>query len=72
VLIVVGDLHELAQVPHQKHDHEGQPVGTMHCKSALDSWVYEVWFPDGRTKELATNAIVKALYTQCDPGGRWE
>ncbi|KAL7475810.1 LOW QUALITY PROTEIN: hypothetical protein ACHAW6_001710, partial [Cyclotella cf. meneghiniana] len=33
----------------------------------MDTFVNEVHFPDGRTKELAANTIAKALYAQCDP-----
>jgi len=45
-------------------------VGTVHCQTALDSHVYEVWLMDGRTKELAMNAIAVALYAQYDPVGK--
>jgi hypothetical protein len=31
--------------------------------------VYEVQFPDGRTKEVAANVIAQVLYSQCDPNG---
>ncbi|KAL7465994.1 hypothetical protein ACHAW6_000395 [Cyclotella cf. meneghiniana] len=35
----------------------------------MDTRVYEVRFPDGRTKELAANTIAEALYAQCNPDG---
>ncbi len=44
-------------------------MGTVHHNPALDSCVYEVWFPDGRTKELAANVIAEAVYAQCDAHG---
>jgi hypothetical protein len=28
--------------------------------------MYEVYFPDGRTEELATNVIAEGVYAQCD------
>jgi DUF917 family protein len=31
--------------------------------------VYEVHFPDGQMKALATNAIAEAVHTQCDKDG---
>ncbi len=45
------------------------PVGTAHKQPAIDTRVYEVRFPDGRTEELAANTITAALYAQCDPDG---
>ncbi|KAL7474119.1 hypothetical protein ACHAW6_000113 [Cyclotella cf. meneghiniana] len=35
----------------------------------MDTCVYEVCFPDGRTEELVANTIAAALYTQCNPDG---
>ncbi|KAL7476658.1 hypothetical protein ACHAW6_002507 [Cyclotella cf. meneghiniana] len=35
----------------------------------MDTCVYQVCFPDGRTEELATNTIAEALYAQCNPDG---
>ena len=69
VLLPVGDRHELARVLCRKHDSNGLPVGTAHKQPAMDTRVYEVRFPDGRTEELAANAITEALYAQCDPDG---
>ncbi len=67
VLLPVGDRHELARVLRRKRDSNGVPVGIAHKQPALDTRVYEVRFPDGRTEELADNAIAEALYAQCDP-----
>ena len=44
-------------------------MGIAHTQPAMNTRVYEVHFPDGRTKELAANAIAEALYAQCDPDG---
>jgi hypothetical protein len=66
VLLPVGNSQELARVLRRKHDVDGKVVGTAHHNPALDSWVYEVCFPDGRTKELAANVIAEAIYAQCD------
>ena len=60
VLLPVGDQHELARVLHRKRDLNGVPVGIAHKQPALDTCVYEVCFPDGRTKELAAYAIAEA------------
>ncbi|KAL7474132.1 hypothetical protein ACHAW6_000125 [Cyclotella cf. meneghiniana] len=45
------------------------PIGTVHKQAAMDTYVYEVRFLDGQTKELAGNTITKALYAQCNPDG---
>ncbi|KAL7484748.1 hypothetical protein ACHAW6_010362 [Cyclotella cf. meneghiniana] len=35
----------------------------------MDTCVYEVCFPDGNTKKLATNTIAEVLYVLCNPDG---
>ena len=45
------------------------PVSIAHKQPVLDTRVYEVRFPDGRTKDLAANAIAEALYAQCNSDG---
>jgi hypothetical protein len=47
----------------------GNPIGDAHHNPVLDTRVYEVQFPDGRTEEVAANVIAQALYSQCDPDG---
>ncbi len=69
VLLPLGDRHELARVLHRKHDSNGMLVGTAHKQPAMGTCVYDVRFPDGGTKELATNTITEALYAQCNPDG---
>jgi hypothetical protein len=69
VLLTVGNSHELARVVHQKSDANSVLVVTAHKQPALDSWSYEVCFPDGCSKELAANVIAEMLYAQCDEDG---
>ncbi|KAL7474533.1 LOW QUALITY PROTEIN: hypothetical protein ACHAW6_000501, partial [Cyclotella cf. meneghiniana] len=52
-----------------KCDSNGVLVDIVHKQPAIDTCVYEVPFPDGCTKDLATNTIAEALYAQCDPDG---
>ena len=66
VLLPVGNSQELARVLHRKRDADGKVMGTTHHNPALDTHVYEVRFPDGRTEELAANVIAEAVYAQCD------
>ena len=64
VLLPVGNSQELARVLRRKRDADGKVMGTTHHNLALDSHVYEVRFPDGRTEELAANVIAEAVYAQ--------
>eukprot|EP00804_Cyclotella_cryptica_P026575 CCRYP_014011-RA/>CCRYP_014011-RA protein AED:0.14 eAED:0.14 QI:0/0/0/1/0/0.25/4/0/793 len=65
----LGPSINVARVLHQKRDADGKAVGTTHHNPALVTRVYEVWFPDGRTEELAANVITEAVYAQCDADG---
>jgi hypothetical protein len=69
VLLPVGNSQELARVLRRKRDANGQVVGSAHPNPELDSRVYQVHFPDGRTEELAANVIAEAVYAQCDADG---
>eukprot|EP00804_Cyclotella_cryptica_P025829 CCRYP_002699-RA/>CCRYP_002699-RA protein AED:0.25 eAED:0.20 QI:0/-1/0/1/-1/1/1/0/678 len=69
VLLPVGNSQELARVLCRKRDADGKVVGMAHHNPALDTCVYEVRFPDGRTEELAANFIAEAVYAQCDADG---
>jgi hypothetical protein len=57
------------RVLRQKRDQEGNPVGSARRNPALDTHVYEVSFPDGRTVKLAAKVIAEVIYAQCDAGG---
>ena len=69
VLLPVGNSQELARILCWKRDADGKVMGTAHHNPALDTHVYEVQFPDGRTEELAANIIAEAVYAQCDANG---
>jgi hypothetical protein len=69
VLLPVGNSQELARVLRRKRDAKGNLMGAPHHNPALDSCVYEVRFPNGRTEELAANVIAEAVYAQCDADG---
>jgi hypothetical protein len=69
VLLPVGNSQELVRVLHRKRDADGKVIGTAHHNPTLDSRIYEVPFPDGRTEELAANVIAEAIYAQCDADG---
>ena len=69
MLLPVGNSQELARVLRRKQDVDGKVMWTAHHNPALDSRVYEVRFPNGRTEELAANVIAEAVYAQCDADG---
>eukprot|EP00804_Cyclotella_cryptica_P018964 CCRYP_006472-RA/>CCRYP_006472-RA protein AED:0.42 eAED:0.47 QI:0/-1/0/1/-1/1/1/0/213 len=69
VLLPVGNSQELGRVLRWKQDADGKVVGAVNHNPALDTRVYEVRFPDGRTEELAANVIAEAVYAQCDADG---
>eukprot|EP00804_Cyclotella_cryptica_P004599 CCRYP_006925-RA/>CCRYP_006925-RA protein AED:0.38 eAED:0.38 QI:0/0/0/1/1/1/2/0/264 len=64
-----GAARKLTRVLRRKRDPDGSLVGTAHANPALDTRIYEVRFPDGRTEELAANVIAEAVYAQCDADG---
>ena len=66
VLLPIGNAQEPARVLRCKCNLDGKPVGSAHANPALNTHVYEVGFPDGRTEELAANVIADAVYAQCD------
>ena len=65
----VHGMEERGKVVRRKRDRDGNPIGTANRNPLLDTRLYEVQFPDGRTEELAANAIAQALWAQCDPDG---
>ncbi|KAL7475679.1 hypothetical protein ACHAW6_001592 [Cyclotella cf. meneghiniana] len=69
VLLLSGNSEELARVLRRKWDADGKVMGTTHHNPALDSCIYEVRFPDGRTEELAANDIAEAIYARFDADG---
>eukprot|EP00804_Cyclotella_cryptica_P021920 CCRYP_000874-RA/>CCRYP_000874-RA protein AED:0.26 eAED:0.26 QI:0/0/0/1/1/1/2/0/446 len=64
-----GGALELARVLHRTHDPDGSLVGTAHANPALNTRIYEVRFPNGRTEEFAANVIAEEVYTQCGADG---
>ena len=40
-----------------------------HLNPILDTWTYEVEFPDGQIAEYSANIIAENMYAQCDTEG---
>mmetsp|Transcript_10686 Transcript_10686/g.15073 ORF Transcript_10686/g.15073 Transcript_10686/m.15073 type:complete len:195 (+) Transcript_10686:622-1206(+) len=51
-------------------DSNGNPVGEYNKDPLLDSRIYEVMFPDGEVQQYSSNLIAKAIWSECDSGGR--
>ena len=64
-----GATNVLAKIVRRKRDSSGTLVGTSHSNPILDSRIFELEFPDGRTEEYALNSIVESLYAQVDDEG---
>ena len=41
----------------------------VHSNPILDTWTYEVKFPDGQVAEYLANIITENMYPQCDTKG---
>ena len=48
---------------------DGELRGLANNNPILDTRLYEVEFPDGRTKEYTANTIAENMYAMCDPQG---
>ena len=59
----------LARVKGRKRDQNGMVIGKRHNNPILDSRIYLLEFPDGRTDEYATNIIAESLYSSVDDDG---
>ncbi len=51
------------------HDTEGNIIGHAHDYPTLDSCINDIYFANGEVTAFTANAIAKAMYAQCDPGG---
>ena len=65
-----GEQNQIAHVKERKRDSHGILIGTkQHDNPTLDSHLYTVEYDDGHQEDYAYNAIVEALYSQCDEFG---
>ena len=58
-----------SKVKRQKRKLDGTLKGMAHLNPILDTWTYEVEFPDGQIAEYSANIIVENMYAQCDTEG---
>ena len=57
------------KVVRQARGLDQQPIGRANRNAILDTQVYDVKFPDGRTVQYVANIIAKNMYAQYDPDG---
>ena len=57
------------KVVRQARGLDQQPIGRANRNAILDTQVYDVKFPDGRTVQYVANIIAKNMYAQYDPHG---
>lgn len=64
-----GDKFEIGKSKRRVLGPDGKTVGTYDIDSSLNSFFYEVEFPDGMIKEYAANVIAQNLLSQVDAEG---
>ncbi len=69
IILPQGDTLVPAVVTSRKQDSNGNPIGTPNSNPLLDTRVYNVTFPDGRTDAYAANIIAKNIYSKVDLEG---
>ncbi len=52
-----------------KWDLDGNPIGWQSDNPILDTWLYDVEFPNGEVTLLIANAIAQTMNSQCDIDG---
>jgi hypothetical protein len=68
VLPVGGELRK-GQVTQRLQDHNGNPIGLLNSNPIMDTWEYEVSFPDGSINSYPANTIAENIYSHVDQEG---
>ena len=68
VLHPQGEERQLAKVLRQLVDHYGQVIGQHHKNPLLNTFIYDIEFPNGDVIKYAANIIAINLLAQVDPG----
>jgi hypothetical protein len=58
------------KVVRRKRELDGTVRGRANANSMLDTGIYEIQFPDGRSDEYTDNVIAENMHAQCDIEGR--
>jgi hypothetical protein len=70
VRVPIGDEIRYGKVVQSNHEMCGTVRGRANANSMLDTRIYEIEFPDGRSDEYTDNVISENMYAQCDIEGR--
>jgi hypothetical protein len=70
VRVPIGDEINFGKVLRRKRDLDGTVRGRANANSILDTRIYEIEYPDGRSDEYTANVIADNMYSQCYIEGR--
>jgi hypothetical protein len=70
VRVPIGDEIKSGKVLRRKRELDGTVRGRANANPMLDTRIYEIEFPDGRSDEYTANVIAENMYAQCDIEGR--
>jgi hypothetical protein len=70
VRVPVGGEIRSGKFMRRKLEVDGTWKGRANANSMLDSRIYEIEFPDGRSDEYTANVIAENMYAQCDNKGK--
>jgi hypothetical protein len=70
VRLPLGDEIRSGKAVRCKRDRDGNVRGRYNANSMLDTMIYEIEFPDGRSDEYTINVIAENMYAQCETEGR--
>jgi hypothetical protein len=66
LMLPKGDVLSPVKVVNRKRDANGNLIGIANTNPIIDTWIYKVQFPGGRTESYAANVIVESMYAQVD------
>jgi hypothetical protein len=64
--VPIGDYIHYGKVVRRKREMDGTVRGRANANSMLDTRIYEIEFPDGRSDEDTVNVIAENMHAQCD------
>jgi hypothetical protein len=69
VKLSIGDKVHTGKVTGRKRGLDGVSIGKVSANPILDTIIYNVELPDGRSDEYTANDIEENMYAQCDEEG---
>ena len=59
----------LCRVKGRKYNTGGSIIGNYNSNPIIDTFIFDVEYPDGRIDTFTTNVIVESIYAQVDDQG---